>query len=77
MLLVSFHGIPKRYFMAGDPYHCHCIKTARLLKEELKWSEEKILVESNSSSGIEILKYFLFFFNILPIDNLDSIVLKL
>ena len=34
-LIVSFHGIPQRYFKAGDPYHCHCIKTARLLKEEL------------------------------------------
>ena len=29
-LVISFHGIPKRYFMAGDPYHCHCIKTAIL-----------------------------------------------
>ena len=53
MLLVSFHGIPKRYFMAGDPYHCHCIKTARLLKEELKWPEEKILVTFQSRFGPE------------------------
>ena len=34
-LVVSFHGIPKRYHMAGDPYHCHCMKTARLLRESL------------------------------------------
>lgn len=34
-LLLSFHGIPKRYFDAGDPYHCHCQKTARLLAESL------------------------------------------
>ena len=53
MLLVSFHGIPMRYFMAGDPYHCHCIKTARLLKEELKWPEEKILVTFQSRFGPE------------------------
>ena len=36
-LVVSFHGIPKSYFISGDPYHCQCMKTARLLREELKW----------------------------------------
>ncbi|HEB81330.1 MAG TPA: ferrochelatase, partial [Gammaproteobacteria bacterium] len=30
-LLFSFHGIPQRYFDAGDPYFCHCQKTARLV----------------------------------------------
>lgn len=35
-LLVSFHGIPRRYFLAGDPYHCHCHKTTRLLAETLQ-----------------------------------------
>lgn len=34
-LLFSFHGIPKRYFLAGDPYHCECQKTARLVAEAL------------------------------------------
>jgi ferrochelatase len=34
-LLFSFHGIPKRYFLAGDPYHCECQKTARLVAHEL------------------------------------------
>lgn len=34
-LLFSFHGIPKQYFMNGDPYHCHCHKTARLVTERL------------------------------------------
>ena len=53
MLVISFHGIPKRYFMAGDPYHCHCIKTARLLKEELKWPENKIMVTFQSRFGPE------------------------
>ena len=52
-LVISFHGIPKRYFMAGDPYHCHCIKTARLLKEELKWPEDKIQVTFQSRFGPE------------------------
>ena len=53
MLLISFHGIPKRYFMSGDPYHCHCIKTARLLREELKWPEDEILVTFQSRFGPE------------------------
>jgi ferrochelatase len=35
-LLMSFHGIPKDYFMAGDPYHCEACKTARLLAERLE-----------------------------------------
>jgi ferrochelatase len=34
-LLMSFHGIPKDYFMAGDPYHCESCKTARLLADRL------------------------------------------
>jgi ferrochelatase len=34
-LLFSFHGIPKDYFLGGDPYHCQCWKTARLTAEAL------------------------------------------
>lgn len=35
MLVMSFHGIPKRNLLLGDPYHCACHKTARLLAEAL------------------------------------------
>ena len=35
LLIVSYHGMPKRYLMQGDPYHCQCQKTTRLLKERL------------------------------------------
>ena len=38
-LLLSFHGIPQSYFNKGDPYHCHCWKTARLLAESLGMSD--------------------------------------
>jgi ferrochelatase len=38
-VILSFHGLPERYFRAGDPYHCHCQKTARLMREALGWSE--------------------------------------
>jgi len=34
-LLFSFHGLPKRNLLAGDPYHCQCHKTARLVAERL------------------------------------------
>ncbi len=34
-LLLSFHGMPQRTLELGDPYHCHCRKTARLLGEQL------------------------------------------
>jgi ferrochelatase len=40
-LLLSFHGIPQDYFDQGDPYFCHCHKTARLLAETLKLPAER------------------------------------
>ena len=36
LILASYHGIPKKYFTKGDPYHCYCQKTTRLMKEKLK-----------------------------------------
>ena len=35
-LIFSFHGLPRDYFLAGDPYHCECHKTARLVAEKLQ-----------------------------------------
>ena len=42
VILASFHGIPQSYFDKGDPYYCHCQKTARLLRERLGLSEDKL-----------------------------------
>ena len=53
VLLASFHGIPKRYFVAGDPYHCHCMKTARLLREALAWDSSRFHVAFQSRFGRE------------------------
>ena len=53
LLVTSFHGIPKSYFMKGDPYHCQCYKTARLLRERLGYSKEKLLVTFQSRFGPE------------------------
>ena len=52
-LVISFHGIPKRYHMSGDPYHCHCMKTARLLREELGWDKETFHATFQSRFGSE------------------------
>lgn len=52
-LLFSFHGIPKRTFLAGDPYFCHCQKTARLVAEQLGLKKEEYLVTFQSRFGRE------------------------
>ncbi len=53
LLITSFHGIPKSYFDLGDPYHCHCYKTARLLRERLGWTKERLIVTFQSRFGPE------------------------
>ena len=50
-LVLSFHGVPKRTLMLGDPYHCECYKTARLLREELGLSTNELLVTFQSRFG--------------------------
>ena len=35
-IIASYHGIPKKYFEKGDPYHCYCQKTSRLMSEKYK-----------------------------------------
>lgn len=52
-LLFSFHGIPQRYFDGGDPYHCNCHKTARLVAEELGIGRDRYLVSFQSLFGKE------------------------
>lgn len=52
-LLFSFHGIPKRFFLAGDPYYCECHKTARLVAEQMDLSEKKWQVVFQSRFGRE------------------------
>lgn len=53
VVLASFHGIPKSYFAKGDPYYCHCQKTARLLREALGWSEQRLVATFQSRFGPE------------------------
>ena len=53
VLVASYHGVPKRYLMEGDPYHCQCQKTTRLLRERLGWEEGKIVTTFQSRFGPE------------------------
>jgi protoporphyrin/coproporphyrin ferrochelatase len=50
-LVMSFHGVPKRTLMLGDPYHCECRKTARLLAQQLGLAEDQYLVTFQSRFG--------------------------
>ena len=50
-LLMSFHGIPERYFHQGDPYFCKCQKTARLLADELLLRDGEWSVSFQSRFG--------------------------
>jgi ferrochelatase len=52
-LLFSFHGLPRRYFEAGDPYHCACQKTARLVAEALDLPRERWALSFQSRVGRE------------------------
>jgi len=50
-LLMSFHGVPESTLMNGDPYHCHCQKTARLLAGELGLGDDEWLISFQSRVG--------------------------
>jgi protoporphyrin/coproporphyrin ferrochelatase len=50
-LVMSFHGVPERTLSLGDPYHCECHKTARLLAEKLGLSKEQYQLTFQSRFG--------------------------
>ena len=52
-LLFSFHGIPKDYFLNGDPYYCQCQKTARLVVEQLGLAKERWILSFQSRFGLQ------------------------
>ena len=52
-LMFSFHGLPKRYLLAGDPYYCECNKTARLVAEQLGLPADRWLLTFQSRFGRE------------------------
>jgi len=50
-LVMSFHGVPKRTLLQGDPYHCECLVTGRLLAQRLGLGPEQCLVTFQSRFG--------------------------
>ena len=50
-LVMSFHGVPERTLQLGDPYHCECQKTARLLAEQLGLAKDRYKVTFQSRFG--------------------------
>jgi ferrochelatase len=51
VVLASFHGVPQATLEAGDPYHCQCLKTARLLRERLGWPKDRLVATFQSRFG--------------------------
>lgn len=52
-IIASFHGLPERYLHEGDPYHCFCMKTSRLVREYLGIPQEKWFAAFQSRFGSE------------------------
>jgi protoporphyrin/coproporphyrin ferrochelatase len=51
VILTSYHGMPELYRDRGDPYYGQCLETTRLLREKLRWPEEKLMVTFQSRFG--------------------------
>ena len=51
VILASFHGVPKEYLLKGDPYHCQCVKSARLMREAMGLDETQFRVTFQSRFG--------------------------
>ena len=77
LLLFSFHGIPQRYVNNGDPYFCHCQKTARLVAEklELKADEWKVVFQSRFGREPWLEPYCSVTLQELPASGIKSVVI--
>ena len=51
VVITSYHGMPVEYLERGDPYHCQCFKTTRLVREYLGWDKDKLIVTFQSRFG--------------------------
>jgi ferrochelatase len=51
VIVASFHGLPESSLAKGDPYHCHCQKTTRLLRNALALPEDKLVIAFQSRFG--------------------------
>jgi ferrochelatase len=51
LIIASFHGMPEEYLTKGDPYHCQCAKTTRLLRERLMLGGDRLMMTFQSRFG--------------------------
>jgi ferrochelatase len=51
VLVSTFHGMPEKYLLQGDPYHCQCMKTGRLLREALGMEKDRFVISFQSRFG--------------------------
>jgi protoporphyrin/coproporphyrin ferrochelatase len=51
IILASYHGIPKGYFLKGDPYYCQCAKTTRMLQDALGFDDKMLMMTFQSRFG--------------------------
>ena len=51
LVITSYHGMPVEYLQRGDPYHCQCFKTTRLVREYLGWDKDRLMVTFQSRFG--------------------------
>jgi len=51
VVLTSYHGMPVEYLLKGDPYYCDCLRTTRLVREKLGWSDDYLRVTFQSRFG--------------------------
>ena len=54
VIVASFHGMPEKYLHQGDPYHCQCLKTSRLVRERLGLPVERWVTSFQSRFGNDV-----------------------
>ena len=76
-ILIAFHGLPREYLDRGDPYHCHCQKTARLIREKLGLSKDfaQIVFQSRFGKAEWLKPYAQDTVEALPVQGVKSLVM--
>ena len=76
-ILIAFHGLPREYLNKGDPYHCHCQKTARLVREALGFSADyaQIVFQSRFGKAEWLKPYAQDTVESLPADGVKNLVM--
>ena len=74
LIIASYHGIPQKYFDKGDPYHCYCHKTTRLISEKFKNVKIRTTFQSRFGPEQWLKPYTDKTLEELPSDNINNIL---